>query len=205
MSALKSKSGAGSEPAALEPAAGTRWAPTASDLLAQARKRFLAGERCDIESLAAGLGVSRATAYRWAGNADALMGEVVASLTEATFRRNAREVRGKGAARILEVMERGLRAIADSRAYQAFLARDPQRSLRIVASKEGPSQQRAITLHQELLEEEMAKGHLKLPVDAHTMAYALVRLAESFLYADLIAGEKPDLDKAMKILKMMLR
>jgi hypothetical protein len=37
------------------------------------------------------------------------------------------------------------------------------------------------------------------------MAYALVRLAESFLYADMISGEKPDLAKAVEILKLMLR
>jgi Tetracyclin repressor-like, C-terminal domain len=37
------------------------------------------------------------------------------------------------------------------------------------------------------------------------MAYALVRIVESFLYADPIAGEKPDLKKAVEILKLMLR
>ena len=51
----------------------------------------------------------------------------------------------------------------------------------------------------------MRSGALRLPVDAHTMAYALVRIGESFLYADVIAGEKPDLDKAVEILKLMLR
>jgi hypothetical protein len=102
-------------------------------------------------------------------------------------------------------MERGMRAVLDSRAYREFLVRDPQKSLRIVASKDGPSQRRAIELHQQLLEEEMAKGNLQLPVDAHTMAFALVRMAETFLYADLIAGETPDVDKAVTLLRLMLR
>lgn len=61
-----------------------------------------------------------------------------------------------------------------------------------------------IALHQELLEEEMARGHLALPVDAHTMAHALVRTAESFMYADLIAGEQPDVDRAIDILRLLL-
>ena len=51
----------------------------------------------------------------------------------------------------------------------------------------------------------LARRALRLPVDAHTMAYALVRIGESFLYADVIAGEKPDLAKAVEILKLMLR
>jgi len=98
-----------------------------------------------------------------------------------------------------------MRYIASSKAYQAFLERDPQRALRIVASKEGPVQARTIALHEGLLQEEIARGALRLRVDAHTMAYALVRVAESFLYADLIAGEKPDLAKAVEIMTLMLR
>lgn len=175
------------------------------DLVVLARRRFLAGEPVDIDGLAQELGVSRATAYRWAGNTEQLMGEVIASLVEITFGQATRKARGKGAARVLAVMEHGMRYIAQSRVYRDFLERDPQRALRIVASKEGPAQRRNIALHQALLEEEIAAGHLKLSVDAHTMAYALVRTAESFLYADLIAGEKPDLAKARKILGLMLR
>ena len=185
-------------------AAGRR-SPAAPDLVGLAHRRFVAGESCDIDSLAKELGVSRATAYRWAGNSEQLMGEVIASLVETTFRQAASKARGKGAARVLAVMERGMRYVAESRVYHDFLERDPQRALRIVATKEGPAQRRSIALHQQLLEDEVAKGHLRLSVDAHTMAYALVRTAESFLYADLIAGEKPDLAKALKILKLMLR
>jgi len=187
------------------PPAATASAATAADLVTAARRRFMAGERCDIETLAAELGVSRATAYRWAGNNEQLMGEVVASMTERTFRRAMRDVRSSGTARVLEVMERGMRSIATASVYRNFLERDPQKALRIVASKDGPSQQRAIALHQELLEEEIARGKLTLDVDTHTMAYALVRIAESFLYADLIAGETPDVDKALGVLKLMLR
>jgi hypothetical protein len=182
-----------------------RPAPTAGDLLALARQRFLRGERFGVEELASELAISRATAYRWAGNAEQLAGMVIASLAEDTFRRACREVHGRGASRVVAVMARGMRYVATSEAYRAFVARDPQKALRLVASKDGPVQQRTIALHEELLEEEMRRGTLRLPVDAHTMAYALVRLVESFLYADAIAGEKPDLEKAVDVLKLMLR
>lgn len=187
------------------PAPKTAEPPSPEDLVTRARKRFLAGERIDIETLAEELGISRATAYRWAGNNETLVGEVIASMTEMTFHRTLKESRGKGAALILEVLERGMRAIVGSRVYREFLERDPQRALRIVASKEGPSQRRAIALHQGLLEDQIARGHLSLEADPHTVAYALVRLGESFLYADLIAGEQPDVDKAMQVFRLMLR
>jgi len=184
---------------------GLRPVATEADLRALARRRFLAGERLSVEELAAELGISRATAYRWAGNADLLAGEVIASLVESTFRRTLVEARGRGAERVIGSLTRGMRYIASSKPYRAFLERDPQRALRIVASKEGPVQARTIALNQGLLEEEVRRGALELPVDAHTMAYALVRLVESFLYADMIAGEAPDLEKATAILKLMLR
>ena len=37
------------------------------------------------------------------------------------------------------------------------------------------------------------------------MAYALTRIIESFLYADLITGATPDIENASSILKLMLR
>ena len=178
---------------------------TEADLRALARRRFLEGERLSLEELAADLGISRATAYRWAGNAEQLVGEVIASLVDATHRRAVGEARGRGSARVIDATTRGMRYIAASAPYRAFLERDPQKALRIVASKEGPVQARTIARNQELLEEEIRLGALVLPVDAHTMAYALVRLVESFLYADMIAGETPDLEKATEILKLMLR
>jgi AcrR family transcriptional regulator len=184
---------------------GLRPVATAADLHALARSRFLAGERLSLEELAVELGISRATAYRWAGNVELLAAEVIASIVEDTHRRTVREARGRGADRVVDALARGMRYIATSAPYRAFLERDPQKALRIVASKEAPVQARTIALNQQLLEEEIASGALHLPVDAHTMAYALVRIAESFLYADMIAGEKPDLDKAVEIVKLMLR
>jgi transcriptional regulator with XRE-family HTH domain len=187
------------------PVSGLRPVATAADLRALAHRRFLAGERLALEELAGELGISRATAYRWAGNVDLLTADVIASIVEDTFRRAVREARGRGAERVVDATARGLRYIATSAPYRAFVERDPQRALRIVASKEAPVQARTIALNQQLIEEEMRSGSLKLPVDAHTMAYALVRIGESFLYADAIAGEEPDLDKAVEILKLMLR
>ena len=175
------------------------------DLLDLARKRFLRGDRLEIQSLAEELNVSRATAYRWAGNVDLLTGRLIAQIVEATFRRCLREAKGKGWDRIVDVNARGLRFIASSRPYQQFLARDPETALRIVATKEGPVQATTVRLQQGLIEEEAKRGNIRLRVDAHTLAYAVVRLSESFLYADLVAGEEPDVNNAVEVLRLLLR
>lgn len=178
----------------------------APELIAAARRRFLACERIRLEEIAAELGVSRASAYRWVGNAEHLTGLVIAGLVDETHARTLREAGDRrGADRIIDATARGLHYISTSKPYHAFLARDPQKALRIAASKEGPVQARTIAHHEALIREEIARGHLaSLPVDPHTMAYALVRVAESFLYADIIAGEEPDLDKAVEIIRLLL-
>jgi AcrR family transcriptional regulator len=181
-------------------------APTAADLFRHARRRFLRGEEIEIQGLADELRVSRATAYRWAGNADTLVGTVIASLAEDTFRRATREARGSGYARLVDVHRRGTRYIATSKPYRAWIAReDPETVLRIVASKHYPAQATTIRCWEETLRDEAARGVIALPLDAHTMAYAIVRLGESFLYADLIAGEEPDVDSAVETFKLLVR
>ena len=101
---------------------GLRPVATPADLRAGARRRFLASERLSLEELAAELGISRATAYRWAGNVEQLAGEVIATIVEDTHARTLREARGRGADRIVDSLARGMRYIAASAPYQAFLA-----------------------------------------------------------------------------------
>ena len=183
-----------------------RLEPSPEGLIGAARRRFLKGERLDIAGLADEVGVSRATAYRWACNVDTLTGRVIAGLAEETVAQSRRVAQGRGATFVLEVLALGLRAISSLKPYRDWLEHeDPQTALRIVASKESPVQATTIRLVQGLLEEEVARGHLRLALDAHAMAYALVRISESFLYADLIAGEEPDIDKAVEIHRLLLQ
>ena len=197
--------GRGRRAVAPAPAAAPPQAGSAGDGIAVAMRHFLEGGRVSPERLAAELGISRATAYRRYGNAEQLAGEVIARLAEGTFRRASREARGRGAERVIDQLTRGMRYIAGNKAYRAFLERNPQKALWIVTSKAGPVQARTIALNESLLREEVERGGLRLPVDAHTMAYALVRVAEAFLYSDMITGERPDLEKATQILSLMLR
>src|ERR1051325_8249840 len=130
----------------------TRDTSTPADLVREAPRACVAGERIDIAGLGAAIGVSRATAYRWAGNADELIGNVIASLAEETFVRARRRARGRGWRRVLAGVEEGMRGIATYEPYQEFLARDPEHALRIVESKEGAPQRTMIRLHQALID-----------------------------------------------------
>jgi len=175
------------------------------DLHSLARQWFIGAKRIELQKLAVELGISRATAYRWAGSAEQLVGHVLASLVDDTFQIIIRQTTGTGSERVLEVLDRGMYIASRFQPLRKFLAKDAQLGLRIVASSHSPVQERTITNLRQLLEEEIAGGHMTLPVEPTVMAYALTRIVESFLYADLITGTTPDLENASKILGLMLR
>ena len=182
-----------------------RPAPAPVDLLRLARRRFMHGDKLDIASLAEELGISRATAYRWAGNVEELTDRVIASLAEETFHLSFREAEGEGKDRLVDAFRRGLHYMANG-PYREWLSReDPETALRLVASKHGHAQRTMMRLWEEFLSEEVGCGHMHLPVEPHAMAYAIVRISESFLYADLIAGEEPDVESCVEIIKLLLK
>ena len=175
------------------------------DLHSLARQWFIGAKRIELQKLAVELGISRATAYRWAGSAEQLVGQVLASLVDDTFKQIAQRTTSTGSERVLEVLELGMRYAHAFQPLQQFLAKDAQLGLKIVASQHSPVQERTIANLQQLLEEEVNAGHMSLPVAPDVMAYALTRIVESFLYANLITGAAPELENASSILKLMLR
>ncbi len=175
------------------------------DLHSLARQWFVTDKRIELQKLARELGISRATAYRWAGSAEQLVGMVLSSMVDDTFARILTRITSTGSERVLEVLERGMHNAYKFRPLRKFLAKDAQAGLRIVASNHSPVQARTAANLRGLIEEEVSAGRMNIPVDAEVMAYALTRIVESFLYADLITGAEPDLENASKILRLMLR
>lgn len=175
------------------------------DLHKLARAWFLKDQRIELQKLARELGISRATAYRWAGNTEQLVGDVLASLVDETFKQFVKQSTSRGAPLVREVLEHGMRSAHVFKPLRDFLARDPQVGLRMVASKYGPVQKKTIANLNWLLQREVDAGFLSLAVEPGVMAYVLTRTTETFLYADLITGEALDLDSASEILKLLLR
>jgi hypothetical protein len=46
-----------------------------------------------------------------------------------------------------------------------------------------------------LIDEEIARGAYEPPVETATLAYAIVRLAEAFLFSDVATGIRGDVEK----------
>lgn len=175
-------------------------------VFAAAVHAFGRGDRLDMQQLAAGLGISRATLYRRAGNRDQLFAAVIWSNSRAPLADAVRRTRRlRGVARVVAVSRDVLTATDRSVALRHFLAADPEAALRVLTGAHGGVQEHFIDAFERLLELEAARGHLALGLDLPSVAYALVRLAEGFLYADLIADRERDIERAVTLIDGLLR
>jgi len=163
-----------------------------ADVVRLAREQYLSGCRVDLSVLARRLGVGRASIYRWFGSREALLGEVIAGELERLVARHRARVSERGAPGLLEVFDRVNRTLARSRALRALLAQERDGALRLLTSGAGPVQPRAVACVQALIEAEMAAGAFSPPTEAAALAYAIVRLAEAFLYNDAAIGIRGD-------------
>lgn len=176
----------------------------------RARQQFLAGERIDMRRLAAELGVDRTSLFRWVGNRDALLAEVLWSLAVPTLNSveatvSARPEVATGSARIVAVLSGFVDALVTAPYFRAFLTREPARALRLLTTKESEMQRRFVATVEHLIVEETSAGRLRLALPARELASLLVRIVESFSYADIISGELPSAERAQAALQFVLR
>jgi AcrR family transcriptional regulator len=163
------------------------------------------GQRIELTALAAEHNISRATAYRWFGDNDRVLAEVLGERTRDNFLDRIREHADKsGRDRVLAVVDGVLHHAANSERLEDLLRRDPNRVLKIVASSAHDIQRMEVQLLETLLDEEHAAGHLRLAVPAHTLAYGIIKLMEAYLYADVMAGEQRDIDTAVRIVALLM-
>jgi AcrR family transcriptional regulator len=160
-----------------------------------ARRRFLDGRRIDMQELAAELGVDRTTLFRWVGNRDVLVVDILISLADPTLAHIEESLSETGGARIIQAATSYAEALIAADYYREFLRREPQRALRLITTKASPLQQRVVASFDRIIRLEMDRGRLRHPLSSHDLAYLVVRIIESFIYADLIIGDPPDASK----------
>ena len=172
------------------PAAASR-----EEVLAAVSRRYLRGERIDVQAIAGELGLGRATIYRWFGSREGLIGAVLVDAAEPLLDDAARRARGRGGARLLDVFDRFNRGLARAPALRKLVEQERAAALRIITSGAGAVQPRIVAMITRLIEEEVEAGRYEAPVEPSTLGYAIVRLAEAFLFNDAVAGIRGDVDR----------
>jgi AcrR family transcriptional regulator len=173
--------------------------PAASreEVLEAALYRYLRGRRVDVQAIAAELGLGRTTIYRWFGSREELIGEVVFRAAEPLIEAARAGARGRGGAALLDTFDRLNRSFADAPALRSFVEQEREAALRIITSSAGNFQPRMVARITALIEDEVGAGAYDPPVEPATLGYAIVRLAEAFLFND--AGMRSDVDRLREV------
>jgi AcrR family transcriptional regulator len=172
------------------PAAASR-----EDVIDAGLYRYLRGRRVDVQAIAGELGLGRATIYRWFGSRDQLLGEVIIRATEPVLAECRKGLAGKGGAGLLKTFDRFNRALADAPALSSFVEQEREAALRLIASGAGPVQPRIVELITALIEEEAEAGTYDPPMEPAVLGYAIVKLAQAFLFNDAVVGIRGDVDR----------
>ncbi|SRR5579875_608889 len=166
------------------------------------------GRRLDMQGLADELGMSRTTLFRHVGSREDLLSKVLRVLTERTMaaavarweaERPDGELHTPGTLRHLNAI------VSHASGLRRLLDDEPALTLRVLTDPRGRVQTTVTAFVEDLLRRDIAEFGLVPFIDPSALAYAVVRLGESFLYADVLAARKPDIDVANRLVEALIK
>lgn len=168
---------------------------------------WLKGERIHLASLSAELNIGRATLFRWVGNKDLLLGEVLWSLYEPLRLEALSITPGQGVDFVVGVYRHINSTLLHSEPLRRFIREDPEYALKILTSSQSTIHSRTVEANTRTLRDQIASGHINPPLNIDSLSYFMVRLAESCLYSDIINGREPrdeELEDACTAVRILL-
>ena len=176
-------------------------------IVAAAARWIQDGRRLDMQGLADELGISRVTLFRRIGGREALLGKALWMLTQRTLETAAArweaerpegELHTPGTGRYLNEI------VSQSTGLHRLLEDEPALTIRVLTDPHGQVQTGVVAFIEELLRRDVAEFGLVTIIEPDALALALVRLGESFLYADVLAGRKPDVETVGRLQRALI-
>ena len=176
-------------------------------IVAVAARWIQDGRRLDMQGLADELGISRVTLFRRIGSREALLGKALWLLTQCTLETAAAqweaerpegELHTPGTGRYINAI------VSESTGLRRLLEDEPALAIRVLTDPHGQVQTGVAAFVEDLLRRDIAEFGLVTIIEPDALAYALVRLGESFLYADVLAARKPDVDTANRLQRALI-
>jgi len=190
---------------AVVPEGVTAPAKIPAEIFASAVDAYVSGQRLDMQSLARRASVGRATLYRRVGNREQLLDEVIWWRARRLLVEQVQATTAlAGVARIAAVIGGVLGAVERDEPLRAFLESDPEAAMRILTGTRSTVHRGMARALENLIELERGRGTFEADLDTATLAYAIVRICEGFLYADVIADRSPDIRRAITVIEALL-
>ncbi len=160
-----------------------------------------------MQGLADELGMSRVTLFRKAGGREALLGKALWLLTERSLlaatrgwerERPAGDLHSPGTGRHLNAI------VSESVGLRRLLDEEPALAMRVLTDPRGQIQSGVVKYVAGLLRQDMDEFGFVPLIEPDALAFALVRLGESFIYADILAARTSDVDTANRLQQALI-
>ncbi|MHA6761405.1 QsdR family transcriptional regulator [Streptacidiphilus sp. PAMC 29251] len=175
---------------------------TAARFVHRAARWIDEGRRLDMQALADDLGVNRTTLFRRVGGREELLGKALWLLTERTLAMAEQRWEAERPADALHCVGTGRyinELVSQSKGLRRLLDDEPVLTMRLLTDPRGQVQTGTVAFIERLLRRDMDEFGLVLTTEPDSVAYALVRLGESFLYADVLSARQPDVEVANRL------
>jgi hypothetical protein len=181
--------------------------PLAARTAQLAAQWIVQGRRIEMQGLADELGVSRVTLFRNLGTREDILSEALWRLTEATLQLALRlweRERPDGALYSPGTGERINALVSRSAPLHKLLVDEPTLTIRVLTDPSGRVQTGVVDFVEHLLRRDIEEHGLVPIAEPRDLAFALVRLGESFLYADVLADRLPDVEAANRVQRALV-
>lgn len=182
---------------------GRRPGAQPEDVIAIARRRFLEEQSFDVSAIAAEAGIGRTTLWRWFGNREALLGEVLGGLGIETLDAVVRRTRARGPERFVTIVERYFQVVTASEPLLALIQSDPAGTVGILMAPDGGVHPRLVDATEKFIEEEVDRGAFASKIDRRTLASLIVEIGMVHVWANFLTGEEPNIERAVEFVRSL--
>jgi AcrR family transcriptional regulator len=178
--------------------------PTPAAVFEAARQVIRSGKRLDMAALAAAVGISRPTLYRWTGDRERLLVDASWAEVDQLLRYFDQRTEEEGVEHIERLAGDFLSGLANNEALHAFLANEGDNGLRLMTAPNGGIRPRLVAAVREIIEREVTRGY-RPPADPKILADGIVALGERWLYHGGDPAMNPDPATARQVIELLLR
>ncbi len=174
---------------------------TPEDAVRLARGHYLALERVDMQSLAAELGVSRTTLYRWVGDRESLISGMLSEMVIQVIRDSTAAAEGEGLERTTDAFHRFVATSASFSPLRHLVQSEPELALRVMLA---PGSRVSVTICAELTAQLEAVRPDWKGEQAAGLADVITQTGMAYIWGNIATNSEPDVDRALRAMRMLL-
>ena len=175
------------------------------ELLQAARRMFLQNGTVEMRSLAREMNVGRATLYRWSGDRENLLSEVLLSLGLANLRYAERDTSTPpGARRVCDVTDLYLKRMRSNAGFEKFLRSEPEAAERVLMDPRGKLYRGWEAVWADFVRRVEEASDWRAPLATAKLSRIMMRVSNAFMLAGLHMRGKPDTETPGMVLRLVL-